>query len=479
MTFRLTTLSLAILLAGSSAVQAGTVKHSKPVDQANQTATVKTESPAQTANANWDPTPDNIPTNHSQFMQWAEDINGGKSREHLFSCWNDMLCVSGLLDLDALYFNRRGQPFGPTGSTGGAGVRPLFGPTTSQWNGSINNANIFVDLKFADLVRIHANVGYVNGSVKLDSYVWSNQADWGSTYGSAPAIAADELYAVFSNQKFNPFYLKIGRFYSDFGTYIPNGYGLPTITPSLTQLMTQSRTGGAQAGIALENGLYGSATWSMKQLTMEPFLSPNRNYSAKVGFARELTNAAINVNLSYIWDITDSDYLSGIVYVLNNSFVPAFGGNYTGAFRMQRQHAFAMHADGKFGQFGIGVEGAATTGGLNSNVPSSNLWTAGSDVSYDFATFGHDSSFDISYQIARHGRIVYGTGTMTTFPFAGATVGPLGNQFPASRVQLTYIFKVVPHVNTALQFVRDIDVGRTSGTGYTSDFGVFRIDLEF
>jgi hypothetical protein len=391
-----------------------------------------------------------------------------------------MLCVSGLMDLDLIYADHKNFPFGPAATFAGVGVKPGFGPSYGSFFGSINNANLLFDLKFVDMVRIHGNIDYVNAGVKEVTYEYHPGTDWNTVYQSAASLKVDELYAVLSTLKTMPLYAKIGRFYLDFGNYLPNGYGLPTITPSLTQLMTQVRTGGAQIGIGLQNGVYGSATWSTSE---ESLLSinrgtMNRNYSARLGMMRQYQDAYFNVNASYIWDVRDADFIAGTLFVVNSYFAGTIADTSYSTLSVRRQHAYAVHADGKYGQWGGGIEGAAVTGPLGITPSNSNLWTAGANINYSFPTLGHDSSLDLSYQIARHAAIFQGTVTAFFPPFTGVVLGPLSNQFPKNRVQATYTAKIVKHVNIAFQWVRDRDFAPPSGTNQTSNFGIFRIDFE-
>lgn len=489
--FRLSLLSLAILSACAPTVGAAKTKTPATVTKhTSQSSSYLSKvssggypmtfaGTVPTSNAwQWSPTTPVMPTNYDQFMVWAEDINGGKSNEPLAGCWGDTLCVGGLLDLDFLHYTRKANLLGPAASPVGVGIRPGFGPTPGGYVGSINNANIFFDVKYAGMARIHGNFAYVNGGVKTNAYAEQVNADLNTVYISAPSLKVDELYLVLSSPHSYPLYAKIGRFYLDFGNYQPNGYGLPTITPSLTQLMTQVRTGGAQVGLALENGIYGSATWSIAQ---QSFLSVergtnNKNYSARLGMMRQYDNAYFNVNGSFIWDVRDADYIMGNYYVANVVLLSNISPFY-GAFGSRRQHAYAVHADGKFYQWGGGIEGMGTTGSLN---PDGNgaVWTAGANINYSFPTVGHDSSVDLSYQVARHAAIVQGTGTLVLPPFPGLTVGPISNVLPKNRVQVTYIAKVVNHINLAFQVVRDKDFAPPAGTSLTSNYYVFRIDTE-
>jgi hypothetical protein len=486
--FRLSALSLAVLIASATSVYAAKSHSTDSTSWYSMSSGYPMTFAGTVPSSNawkWDPATPVMPTNYDQFMVWAEDINGVKSNEPLFNCWNDMLCVSGLMDMDLAYFNRVANLFVTEGASAGVGVRPLFAKSVTGFLGGIDNLNLLVDFKFADMVRIHTNIAYVNASLKTDAYAFATNGDLQSVYHPGAAIKMEEAYAVFSSPNSYPVYAKMGKFYLDFGQYRPNGEALPTITPSLTQLMTQTRTGGAQFGLALENGLYGSATWSISNQSLKPLLAQfnkryaSRNYSARVGMMRQYNDAYFNVNASYIWDIRDADLFVGALNVLNSYIVPALGGNFYGAFTMRRQHAYAIHGDGKYGQWGGGIEAAAVTGPLNNVNRNSNLWTAGANVNYSFPTLGHDSSIDLAYQVARHASFIQGTGVMTTFPFDGFPVGFQTNELPKNRMQVTYIAKIVKHVNAGLQWVHDKDFAPPSGTDLTSDFGVFRIDLEF
>ena len=494
--FKLNALSLALLIACAPSVYAAKNHSSSASSSANDAnsssySMVSSGYPmtfagaVATSNAwKWSPTTPVMPTNYDQFMVWAEDINGAKSNEPLFNCWNNMLCVGGLMDMDLAYFNRVASAFGGAASVAGIGVRPVFANSATGFIGAVNNVNMLVDLKFADMVRVHSNIAYVNASAKTDAYAFVVNGDLQSVIHPAAAIKMDEIYAVFSTPNSYPVYAKVGKFYLDFGQFSPHGYGLPTVVPSLTQLMTQTRTGGAQIGLGLDNGVYGSATWSLSNQSLKPLLAQSdkrhasRNYSARVGMMRQYEDAYFNVNASYVWDVRDADLFVGVLNVLNTYVVPAVAGNIYGAFTMRRQHAYAVHADAKYGQWGGGIEGAAVTGPLNNNNRNSNLWTAGADINYSFPTFGHDSSLDLAYQVARHTAFIQGTGVATVFPFTGVTIGPLSGELPKNRMQVTYIAKVVKHVNLAFQWVHDTDFALPSGTGVTSDFGVMRIDLE-
>ena len=417
--------------------------------------------------------------------------NGGASNEHLFKCADDdLFCVSGLLDVDAKYFDRRGNPgtaaaFVPAFASSyvGVGLRPMFGQSIRTFTGSFNNANLFMDLKIPSYLKIHTNLAYVNGSSAVNAY----QAEWGADYGSVyrlpAALKVDELYVVISNADLLPIYFKIGRMYSEFGDYTPNGYGIKTIVPSLTQLMTQHRTGAGQLGIILPCGFYSSLSINYAEQSIARIVEPQSryphrmNFSGKIGFSGEVAGLDTNINVSAIDDIRDVDYINDGIQLVN--FVAV---NYTIApnyiYTSKKKGGVAFHADLYRCPFGLSLEGAKTFGKMNPRTfgPNaafdSHLYTAGIEGRMEFAVLGHPSDFKVGYQLARHSQIIE--------PPAGTTPHRLHNIMPHHRWQLTYDVKIWDHLNAGITWVRDHDFDfQHAGLNYGSNEVVGRLDVEF
>lgn len=426
--------------------------------------------------------------------------NGGFSSDPLFPCHpEDKVCFSGLLDLEARYYDHKGNP-GFTGvsgdpafsSFGGVGVRPVFGRSNRVLVGSINNANLFTDLKIPSYARIHSNLAYVNGSVVENSYGWEFAPDWGSVYPTPAALKVDELYLVLANADLLPLYIKIGRMYSDFGHYVPNAYGITTMVPSLTQLMTQSRTGAGQVGLVLTNGLYGSLSVSYAEQSLEIEEHPeiyvvgngvrpnSRNFSGKLGYKNTIFDVDTHINVSFISDIRDVDYFNDTVKWMNDFFVgfiaPAIIYNY----RMIKQGGGAFHADFYHCPFGISFEGAKTFGKMNPTVDNqafnhnwdSHLYTAGVEGKFDFKLLDHEASAHLGYQLAKHAQIIGSAND-----FLGIFIH---NLLPKYRWQATFLINVVDHINAGLTFVHDHDFDEEhNGADFGSNMVVARLDVEF
>jgi hypothetical protein len=312
-------------------------------------------------------------------------------------------------------------------------------------------------------------------------------ADWGSVYRLPAALKVDELYLVLGNGDLLPVYIKIGRMYSDFGDYDPNGYGIATIVPSLTQLMTQSRTGAGQLGIVLPAGFYGSLSMSYAQNSfsmgnrpaediLPQTIGPNkRNFSGKLGYKGPISVLETDVNVSFIADLRDVDYLNDTVWfidALENQSIVGFGNHL-----INKQGGLAYHADFYYCPFGITFEGMYSSGKLNpgTDIPpgtwDSHIRTGGVEGRIDFKTFEHVSQFKLAYQWARHTQVI-----------AGSIFGDrptCHNMLPRSRWQGTYAINLIEHFNLGLQWVHDHDFDEPrNGTDISSNIAVVRIDVE-
>lgn len=160
-------------------------------------------------------------------------------------CFGTDLCFSGIANVDASYFTRLGNLINPPGSFAGFGNRPVFGANSVEYFGSLNNANLFVDARVNDWTIMHLDFAYVNGSVK-SRYANHEHADWGDVYRNGASLKGNEAYLFFGQPEVVPLFAKIGKLYLNFGDY--NQFPM---TESLTQLLSQIRTGAVIVGFVL------------------------------------------------------------------------------------------------------------------------------------------------------------------------------------------------------------------------------------
>ena len=451
-------------------------------------------------------------------MNWVVAQNGGYSNDPIFPCKEgDRVCFSGLVDLEQRYYDHNGviDFFDPSATLSGVGVRPLFGQNQVVFNGSYANANAFIDLIITSYLRLHTSLAYVGGSVAEDTYEWDYGADWGSVYRRSSGLRVDEAYMLIANPDLLNAYMKAGRYYASFGDYIPNGYGIETLVPSLTQLMTQMRTGGVEAGIIMPYGFYGifGIMYGMQSMVFQEYpalyptgtadvlLSNNRNYVAKLGVTNSYCDIGYNINVSYVRDIRDADYFNDSMYFISK-FMDG-GAAQFGTYIMNRKGGHAFHAGFCWDRFALLVEGATALGTLNPftqhvdwptdpfatlflmpdsiyiGADDSRLYTLGAEGKVEFQLCSFDSEFRVGYQMARHTQVIGGG----AFVFNYAPILPVKNAqtLPEYRWQFTYVIKdLLAHMNVAAQWTADHDFNEgLQGTDKWSNLALIRLDFEF
>lgn len=424
-------------------------------------------------------------------------------------CLNDMLSLSGRTSMDLRWYDRYGSA--PIGSLWGVGLRPLFGKRVSQWWASLNQASLFVDAKVNNWLMADMSLTYANASVKSRTFA-HELSDWRSVYGPAAALKVDEAYLTFARPEKFPFYVRVGRQYSIFGDYKPY-----PITESLTQILEQSRTGAFVAGMVLENGLYGSLSWSLSKQSLQDLNVPagneaavftyktnnlDRNYGAKLGYQVNACLAEqdfhLNANVSWLADIRDVDYLNELWFFVNvDASNPQVNLVLAGQeFYMNRQGGLAAHLDSSWGIFGVGADYVTALGDLFITQENSRIYSWGVNANLSFMLpvnlfdqCGMPSVFDLSYQGSGN---AYAGALIVYNPFlfnqAVQILSPqgielplvLGNALPKRRWVGTYTVDVMKNVSVSAQWVHDIDYStKEHGTGLSANLGVLNITANF
>lgn len=401
-----------------------------------------------------------------------------------------IMAFSGEVNMDMVYTNRRGT-LGLPGSAYGVGVRPLFNVTQHDILGNINNVNLFIDTAVNDWVLAHVDLAYVNASRKGYTYA-HYEVDWGSVYHFEASLKVNQAYLLFSNPAITPLYIKVGRFNATFGDYEPFA-----MISSLTQLLTEARTGGVIAGAAFDNGLYGSVSYMLSKESLERFNaveylggtdSGDPNYGAKLGFRQQFNdNWFLHVNAAYMSDMRNADYLlegvtnynvaqrrfPSIDFLLRNTWV-----------RLQRAAGMSLHGELDYTNYGITVDYVKALSGLNGNFkqqPNSMIaaWNLGAHAC--FPVFCCPTRLDLSYQgscdpdvYESFVQFIDDRGKLPFTPFQQ------GNVLPCNRLSASYHIQIMPYVGFAMQWVHDSDWDkRRGGTDRGSDMGVLRLHAEF
>jgi len=426
-----------------------------------------------------------IRKNYNNFYHVVTQ-NGPKSYGHQF-CIDGYMCFSGQANFDLRYYDHSGD-FIP-GSVVGVGIRPLFGPHDQQILGSINNADLFVDAGINHWVNAHMDLAYVNASQKVRTHA-ENYEDWGSVYRPSAALKVNEAYLLFANPAATPLFMKIGRFNLDFGDYNPY-----PMVDSLTQLISQIRTGGVEVGAAFPSGIYGDVSWSMAQQSIENLNlagsslvgnNKDRNFGARIGFRHLFQHnhhhVFVNANVSYVSDIRDADYLASGFQQFNyyirlrqpfNTFFP------NGYYYMARAGGIAAHVNIRVDHVGLGGDYVTALKRLNPDSSNSQISAWGVNASLYFSVLQHSSVFELGYQQAKNAD-VYGISLepgVNGIPIAFAP--PIGAVLPRNRIEATYSVLLLPQISASFQWVHDTGFKEgQGGTGKTSNLATVRLSAD-
>lgn len=436
-------------------------------------------------------------------------------------CLKNMLSFSSLINADLRYTDHEGAPrvlAEGHGSVWGVGTRPMFGNHSLGLYGNIKNASIFIDAKPNEWLGADLSLTYVGASSEERTYYHSG-LDFNTVYDVNAGLKVDEAIITIANPAVTPFYIRLGKQYlNSFGDYKPY-----PITQTLTQLLTQSRTGALTGGVVLPNGFYSSASWSMAQATVPVLFRipnddfsltdirnqlPEHNYSAKIGFLKDCEDFDFNINLSYLHDIRDVDYLMGLYTFVNIALRDPAENQFVAnqIFLINRAPAVAFHLEGHWKQFGFGFESAKALRNMNLRPASSSskIFTYGINANYSFPLFICDlpSKIDLSFQHAKSADIVY-----PIFNASGITPGQqfieqlirspvdlggvgvpgfsfpiqISNLLPKNRFVATYTVDIWEDLFAiTFQWLHDRDFpNREAGTGNSANIGTARMTMQF
>lgn len=414
--------------------------------------------------------------------------NSPKSKDSKLT-WNGMLAFSGIANFDLRWNDRR---VGPLDSHfWGDGVRPVFSDYEHNITGNINNINFFIDTALNNWVTGHFDLAYVNASQAARTYSASN-VDWGSVYRPAAGLRVNQAYLLFANPAVSPVYVQVGRVNHPFGDYDP----FPLI-PSLTQLISEIRTGGIVVGAVLENGFYGSVQWTMSEQSMENRNgyealqnvgnNKDRNYGAKLGFRTIYDNVYLHANASYIADIRDADYLLEAEHFVNaevRTISPYYNSPYFRNTwgRMHRAAGLSLHGEADYLGYGVTINFVKALSDLNQDpaVKNTKLFAWDITAHAKFDVHGCPAKATISYQAADN------TDVIETFvkDVDGEGAPPakrgLGNLLPRDRFTLGYQMSIMPSVNVAFEWSHDRDFRESEkGTDDVSNLAVVRLQGQF
>lgn len=284
--------------------------------------------------------------------------------------WFNRISVSGQFDLDAYMSAKNNYRFQNNG-----------GNTNAI---ELANANLFVDAQINDWVKTHVGLHF-DSNVDRDGLANVQEA----VYGHLRASWLDEAYVTIANFAQSPAYLRVGREYVPFGSYDTHA-----LTPSLTQMLTQTHATALQAGVVMANGFNASA-YTFNGTDLDKNQDKNRrinNFGLNVGYANSYNDVSYKASLGYIYNMADVSYIAAgrsfnsVEHVVGGISVD--GSVKSGPFDGNVHYVTALKS------FDILDVNHFTDGSIAGAKPSA--W--GVDAGYSFAVAGHDSRLGLGYQ---------------------------------------------------------------------------------
>ncbi len=345
--------------------------------------------------------------------------------------WTDRISVGGQANFDAYWGSRTPvgtlAPFpNPFGGTAGS--------NSNSTDINVNNLNLFVDGKISPWLKAHINLVYL-GDINRGYYAFAGK-DKLDTRISPSSFDVDEVYVDLGDFSRSPFYARLGKQYPGFGDY----ERYPIITP-LTQILSETRATAATVGAVTNMGFYFNLSGFNGGTTANNKTQNNiENFTAKFGYFGIIhdlfaQDAHYNVDISWINNMYDTDYIAPIYPLLGFTYPDKTGG-------------ISVHADMDIGAFCFWGNYVTALKDLKINGTTVNakgtLWAVDLNAGYKFKTMGRDSKITASYQFSGNG-----DDFLNTIPFE--VVFPL----PEHRAQLGYDVNVWRFVDLGAAWAHD------------------------
>jgi hypothetical protein len=273
----------------------------------------------------------------------------------------------------------------------------------------LHNANLFVG---GDMGWAHGrlNIGYFDNDMAT-SAVGTSSASVTSrnafTTASSTSVTSrnkftlDEGYVTFSNFAKSPMYVKLGKFYQNFGTY--KAYAM---VPSLSQFFEQTQGTGAEAGYAGANGFsasiagFGGANTSVNTTNNRSHVD---DWTINAGYAGKYNGAGFHVKLGFLDNESDLAWRNNVD--LTSNFSTLTTSNTSSVFEIDggvNMNNFDVSAN--FARLNKDINASAHGG---TAVVISKPWALDVDAGYSFNAGNYPSHVGVTYQMTRKAGWLY------------------------------------------------------------------------
>ncbi len=339
---------------------------------------------------------------------------------------------------------------------------------------SLNDVYLNLFGNVNDWTKAFASISYNNASgVSL----FATKAGQYSNVYPVNTLTLEQGYAQISNFDQTPFFLKLGKFYQDFGRYT-----IHPITRSLTQVLSESLQTAAQVGFVTRMGFHGDIAafdTPLNQRRAYPLGIPQghktTDYTAAIGFDQMNDQLGFGINLGYIYDMVGVNDIAQVISQYQNTAIFGPGGALLvngGTYRNRVSGGTidAYVSSGPFSLIGDYVTAMQnfSNNDLNSKLPPANAfgthggakpWAGNLQAGYGFNAWSKNQNVYLGYQASGDAVAVF---------------------LPKNRWVAGYNIDMWKNTNLGLELDHDTDYNVSQGgTGNSSNLISFRAGVKF
>lgn len=330
---------------------------------------------------------------------------------------------------------------------------------------SLNDVYLNLFGNVNDWTKAFASLSYNNAS---DDSFFANKAGQYSNVYKVDTLTLEQGYAQISNFDQSPLFLKLGKFYQDFGRYT-----IHPITRSLTQVLSESLQTAAQVGFVTRMGFHGDIAAFDTPLNQRrtyalgiPQGHKTTDYTAAIGFDQMSDQLGWGVNLGYMYNMVGVNDIGQVISQYQ------FGGTSGGTYR-NRVSAGTIDAyvtSGPFSLMGDYVTAMQdfSNNDLNSKTTAvvpfgtgngAKPWAGNLQAGYGFTCWNKNQNVYLGYQASGDAVSVF---------------------LPKNRWVVGYNVDMWKSTNLGVQVDHDHDYNTSQGgTGNNSNVISFRAGVKF
>ncbi len=372
---------------------------------------------------------------------------------------NKLLALAGGVNFDAKWGNR---------SMG------YQGENTQRVSLNDVYLNLFGNVN--DWTKAFASISYNNASPVYNTFSatttnFSYKAGQYSNVYPTNTLTLEQGYAQISNFDQSPLFLKLGKFYQDFGRYT-----IHPITRSLTQVLSESLQTAAQVGFVTKMGFHGDIAAFDTPLSERrsaafgtTYGHRTTDYAAALGFDQMSDQLGWGVNVGYLYNMTGVNDVNQAISQFQSLNLFTTGGSYynnvsagtldayvtSGPFSLIGDYVTALSS---FSPNDLGKR-TLSIASVSASTSGAKPWAGNLQAGYGFNGWGKNQNVYLGYQASGDAVSIF---------------------LPKNRWVAGYNVDMWKNTNLGLELDHDTDYGTSvGGTGNSSNLISFRAGVKF